>query len=82
MFMKSYTYRVIIEQDGDRFHGYVPALSGCHTFGDTIEETKTNLNEAIQVYIEGLGALGEVVPEEKSFESFETVIINSKPLYA
>jgi len=80
--MKSYTYRVIIEQDGDRFHGYVPALSGCHTYGDTIEETKSNLNEAIQVYVEGLGVLGETIPEEKSFESFETVVINSKPLYA
>lgn len=47
--MKSYTYRVIIKPDGDSFHGYVPALVGCHTYGKTIIETKKNLNEAISL---------------------------------
>ena len=48
------TYRVIIEKDSKGFHGYVPALRGCHTWGKTIEETKKHLNEAIGLYLESL----------------------------
>lgn len=69
------TYRVIIEPDGKKFHGYVPALSGCHTWGKTIGETKKNLQEAIELYLESLIADGERIPQDQSFESFETVEI-------
>ncbi len=50
--MKSYTYRIIIEKDGKFFHGFVPALLGCHTFGKTVEATRKNLREAIELYVE------------------------------
>ncbi len=50
----SYTYRTIIEPDDKLFHGYVPALPGCHTFGKTITETKKYLKEAIELYVESL----------------------------
>ena len=70
----NYTFRVIIEPDEKGlFHGYVPALSGCHTFGATIEETRKNLKDAISVYVSSLIADGEDVPQDNSFESFETV---------
>ncbi|MFH1895918.1 MAG: type II toxin-antitoxin system HicB family antitoxin [bacterium] len=45
---KEYTFRAIIEPDEPSgFHGYVPSLEGCHTCGDTLEETRANLREAI-----------------------------------
>ena len=76
-FMKTnanYTFRTIIEPDEKgTFHGYAPALSGCHTFGATIEETQKNLKDAIAIYISSLIADGEDVPRDNSFESFETV---------
>ena len=75
--MKSYTYRVIIEPDGKEYHGYVPALSGCHTCGSTIEETKKNLHDAISLYLENLKEKGSTIPEEKSLESFETVTLSN-----
>ena len=72
--MKNHTFRVIIEPDEKgMFHGYVPALLGCHTFGKSIEETRDNLKDAIAVYVASLIADGEKVPQDKSFESFETV---------
>lgn len=77
-FFMSFTYRIIIEPDKKGFHGYVPALKGCHTWGKTLIETKQHLNEAIGVYIESLMAHGEAVPEDFSFESFETVEIKSR----
>jgi len=76
--MKSYTYRVIIEPDGKSFHGYVPALSGCHTYGKTIAETKKNLREAIELYLESLVADKQAIPSDLSFESFETISLGDK----
>lgn len=70
---KSYTYRTIIEPDGKFFHGYVPALAGCHTFGKTINETKKYLKDAIEVYVESLIQENKIIPNDASFESFETV---------
>lgn len=67
------TYRVIIEPDVRGYHGYVPALRGCHTWGKTIAETSVNIREAISVYLESLAAHGEAIPEDQSFESFTTV---------
>lgn len=72
--MKNYTFRIIIEPDENgTFHGYVPTLSGCHTFGDSIEETRKNLDEAISVYLSSLIADGEKIPQEQGFESFATI---------
>ena len=71
--MKYYTYRIIIEPDGKFFHGYVPALPGCHTFGKTISETRKYVSDAISVYIKSLIDDKESIPEDRSFESFETV---------
>lgn len=39
----------------------VPALSGCHTQGDTVEEAESNVKEAIEVYLESLAAHGEPI---------------------
>ncbi|MDO8598831.1 MAG: type II toxin-antitoxin system HicB family antitoxin [bacterium] len=72
------TYRVIIDPDTKGYHGYVPALRGCHTWGRTVTQTKAHLREAISVYIESLLAHGEEVPEERSLESFETVELRQR----
>lgn len=53
------TYRIIIESDKKGFHGFVPALKGCHTWGRTIVETKSHLKEAITLYFESLVAHGD-----------------------
>ena len=55
-------YTVVIEPDEDGYHGFAPALRGCHTFGLTIDETLRNLNEAIALYVEALLEDGETVP--------------------
>ena len=72
--MKTFTYRIIIEPDGKKtFHGYVPALSGCHTWGETIEETRENLRDAINVYLKSLMDDGESIPEDNGVEMIETI---------
>ena len=63
--MQIYTFRVIIEPDeNDTFHGYVPSLPGCHTWGESLEETKRNLREAITCHAQGLLKDNESIPQE------------------
>ena len=72
--MKIYTFRVIIEPDEkNTFHGYVPSLPGCHTWGESLEKTKKNLKDAILVYVESLKADGELIPKEQGLEFFESI---------
>lgn len=62
--MKVYNYSIVMEPDENGYHAYVPALSGCHSFGNTIEEAKENITEAIQLHIEAMIEDGEIIPEE------------------
>lgn len=76
--MKTYTYRTIIEPDQKGYHGFVPLLRGVHTVGDTIEETKSNLDEAIRCHLEGLLKDGIIPPQEKdAIELIQTFTINA-----
>ncbi len=55
----------------------VPALPGCHTQGETLEETERNVKEAIALYLESLADHGETIPEEgPSFPGRATVPVH------
>lgn len=59
----NYRIRLLKEHDG----GYtvvVPALPGCITFGETIDEAMAMAKEAIEGYIETLKELGKEVPKD------------------
>ncbi len=45
---------VLLEDETGGYIAMVPALPGCHTQGDTIEETMSNIREAIDLYVETL----------------------------
>ena len=58
-------YTVILEREEDGgYHANVPALPGCHSQGDSLDEAVANIKEAIAVYIESLKAHGEAAPAE------------------
>ena len=63
--MAEYSFTVLIEPDEEGFHAYVPSLVGCHTHGDTIDEVRKNILEAIELHVESMLADGETVPEER-----------------
>jgi len=72
--MKVYTYRVIVEPDeNNTFHAFVPALPGCHTWGETFEEARRNVRDAIDAYLRSLKSDGESIPEDNGVEILETV---------
>lgn len=76
--MKNYSFRTIIEPDDPKgYHGYVPALKGVHTCGDTIEEVRQNLQDAITCHLQGLIKDGQTVPEEDpTIEMIQTVPVD------
>lgn len=78
---KVLTFRTIIEKDGKYYHGFVPSLPGCHTQGDTIEETIKNLKEAMEGWLEVRHDLGWEIPRDEHIEILQTVIIPSTPAH-
>lgn len=65
--MKTLNYRIRLEKEEEG--GYtviVPALTGCVTFDETVEEAIAMAKEAIEGYIETLIDLGKEVPTDKS----------------
>lgn len=54
-------FNVVLEKaEEGGFNATIPALDGCFTQGDTIEETLENAKEAILCYLEGLEKLNEI----------------------
>lgn len=45
---------VIIEDESGGYVAFVPALPGCHTQGDTLQELMENVKEAVELYLETL----------------------------
>lgn len=63
--MSEYRYTIILEhEEGGGYHAFCPALRGCHSQGDTYEETMQNAREAIELYIESLKSHGESIPSD------------------
>ena len=63
--MATYHYTAILEREADGwFHAYCPALKGCHSQGDTLDEAIDNIREAVEAYLESVAAHGEPIPQE------------------
>ena len=62
-----YSYKILLTKEEEG--GYmvtVPALPGCITQGDNIEEAMAMAQEAIELYIEELQARGEKIPDNSN----------------
>jgi predicted RNase H-like HicB family nuclease len=45
---------VVIERDADGYYAWCPELNGCQSQGKTVEESLTNIQEAIGLFLETL----------------------------
>ncbi|XGB38740.1 MAG: type II toxin-antitoxin system HicB family antitoxin [Cyanobacteria bacterium LVE1205-1] len=62
---QAYNYTVILEKEEEGgYHAFCPMLKGCHSQGDTFEETIENMTEAIELYLESLIAVQQPIPQE------------------
>lgn len=59
-------YTVVLDPDPDEggYAVFVPALPGCFSQGDTVEEALANAQEAIKVHVRSMARHGEPIPAE------------------
>jgi predicted RNase H-like HicB family nuclease len=60
------TYLVVYEKGKKNYGGFAPDVSGCVSLGDTIEDIRANLTEALQLYMDTAVELGYPIPEPTS----------------
>jgi len=60
------TYTVVLDPDREEggFTVRVPALPGCITEGETVDECIANARDVVRLYLDDLKASGESIPEE------------------
>jgi predicted RNase H-like HicB family nuclease len=59
-------YAVVIEKGERNFSAYVPDLPGCVSVGDTLEEVKSEIREAIEFHLAGMREDGLPTPTPSS----------------
>jgi predicted RNase H-like HicB family nuclease len=60
--MQEYRFTVVIERDEDgRYLAICPALQGCYSEGETEDEAKELIEDAIRLHIEARLARGEPI---------------------
>lgn len=67
----NYKFNIIFQKDENGYFVYCPELKGCFSQGDTFEEAKDNIKEAIELYLETLDE------EEKSSFKPSTELITT-----
>ena len=58
-------YAVVFEQTPNNYSAYVPDLPGCISTGESLEDTRKTIREAITFHIETMLECGEPLPEPK-----------------
>ena len=60
------TYAVVFEHGPGNLSAYVPDLPGCVSVGNTLEEARVMVKEAITFHIDIMREYGETVPEPRT----------------
>ena len=71
-------YLVVIEKAKGNYSSYSPDVLGCISAGDSIEETRQNMKDALQAHIQGMVEDGEGIPQSKGFQSYQKAQENSE----
>lgn len=76
--MQTLEYKVVIQKDEENnsYWAYSPDLPGCNSVGETLEEVKVNMKEAIEGYLEVLESLNKEIPKP----SEDSILIEKIPV--
>ncbi len=53
---------IITQKDQHGCYAFCPELKGCHSQGETLEETLENIKEAVELYLETLTSEELILP--------------------
>ncbi len=59
--MKKYHFVAVIQKDASGYYAFCPELQGCYTSGETFEEARENLADAIRLHLQDRFAAGESI---------------------
>ena len=74
--MTTYQFAAVIGKDKDGYYAFCPELQGCYTSGDTFEEARANLIDAVRLHVEDRLANGEeiAVPESINLTTLHVAV--------
>ena len=75
--VRFYSFRILIEKEenDEGYLAYSPTLPGCFSNGETIEEARTNVRDAIQQHVESLLLHGQPVPQNEKLVHVEELTV-------
>jgi len=56
-------YLVVYEKGASNWSAFSPDVPGCGSLGDDLENTRANMREAIEIYLDETSKAGEEIPE-------------------
>jgi predicted RNase H-like HicB family nuclease len=73
--MANYEFTIVIEKDEDgRYLAICPALQGCYTEGETEQEARELIKEAIRLHIESRRSRNEPIYQEVGSEKVRVAV--------
>jgi predicted RNase H-like HicB family nuclease len=68
-------YMVVYEKGASNWSAFSPDLPGCGSLGDVLEDTRINVREAMELYLNETAKAGEPIPDATAkavdFEEFD-----------
>jgi predicted RNase H-like HicB family nuclease len=68
--MKFMRYAMIIEKGERNYSAYLPDLPGCIATGETREEVRQRMQEAVELHLRGMRGDGLPIPEPTSLVEY------------
>jgi len=78
--MKLYKFTAVFNPEKDQKNVYtvtVPALPGCVSFGESLNEARYNIREAMELYLSCLLDDGRIIPRDKKIKTLKNGFIKS-----
>ncbi len=73
-----HTYKILLQKEPEGgFTVTVPALPGCITYGENIDEAIAMAKEAIELYIEELTDRGDPIPDNNNTLEYSLNLVNA-----
>jgi len=66
-------YAIVVEDAGTNLAAYVPDLPGCVATGESLEEVRRLIREAMALHLEGMAEDGLPIPEPYSHVDYVEV---------
>jgi predicted RNase H-like HicB family nuclease len=62
--MKYFSSQIVIEKEpeDEGYFAYSPTIPGCFSNGNSIEDARRNIREAVAQHLDALMAHGEIIP--------------------